>query len=66
MNGEHAYRFGLANAQRNSDGTIVEESLVQIVAHAIDFDVVTEALFSEWSDLQAGRRVLLREPLEAA
>jgi hypothetical protein len=38
MNGESAYRFGLANAQRNADGTIVEESLVDIVAHAIDFD----------------------------
>jgi hypothetical protein len=38
MNGEHAYRFALANAQRNPDGTIVESSLVDIVAHAIDFD----------------------------
>lgn len=38
MNGEAAYRFGLANAERNSDGTIVEKSLVEIVAHAIDFD----------------------------
>lgn len=38
MNGEAAYRFGLANAQRNPDGTIVESSLVEIVAHAIDFD----------------------------
>lgn len=38
MNGESAYRFGLANAQRNTDGTIVEKSLVEIVAHAIDFD----------------------------
>lgn len=38
MNGESAYRFGLANADRNSDGTIVEKSLVEIVAHAIDFD----------------------------
>ena len=38
MNGEAAYRFGLANARRNGDGTIVEESLVELVAHAIDFD----------------------------
>jgi len=38
MNGEHAYRFALANALRNPDGTIVESSLVDIVAHAIDFD----------------------------
>lgn len=44
MNGESAYRFGLANADRNSDGTIVEESLVAIVAHAIDFDPEKERL----------------------
>lgn len=44
MNGEQAYRFGLANARRNSDGTIVEESLVDIVAHAIDFDPEKERL----------------------
>lgn len=44
MNGESAYRFGLANAQRNADGTIVEESLVQIVANAIDFDPDKERL----------------------
>jgi hypothetical protein len=38
VNGENAYRFGLANAERNPDGTIIESSLVEIVAHAIDFD----------------------------
>ena len=42
MNGEQAYRFALANAQRNSDGTVVESSLVEIVAHAIDFDADKE------------------------
>lgn len=44
MNGEAAYRFGLANAARNTDGTIVEKSLVDIVAHAIDFDPEKERL----------------------
>lgn len=44
MNGESAYRFGLANAQRNSDGTIIESSLVEIVAHAIDFDADVQRL----------------------
>lgn len=44
MNGEHAYRFGLANARRNPDGTIIESSLVDIVAHAIDFDPDKERL----------------------
>lgn len=44
MNGEHAYRFGLANAQRNADGTIIEKSLVEIVAHAIDFDADEQRL----------------------
>ncbi len=44
MNGESAYRFGLANAQRNPDGTIVEKSLVEIVAHAIDFDADQQRL----------------------
>lgn len=44
MNGEAAYRFGLANAQRNPDGTIVEKSLVEIVAHAIDFDADLQRL----------------------
>jgi hypothetical protein len=44
MNGEAAYRFGLANAARNTDGTIVERSLVEIVAHAIDFDADKERL----------------------
>lgn len=38
MNGDQAYAFALANAQRNTDGTIVEKSLVEIVAHAADFD----------------------------
>jgi hypothetical protein len=38
VNGEAAFRFGLANADRNTDGTIVEKSLVEIVARAIDFD----------------------------
>jgi hypothetical protein len=42
VNGESAYRFALANAQRNVDGTIVESSLVDIVAHAIDFDAEKE------------------------
>lgn len=42
MNGESAYRFALANALRNVDGTIVESSLVEIVAHAIDFDADKE------------------------
>jgi hypothetical protein len=44
VNGEAAYRFGLANAARNTDGTIVEKSLVDIVAHAIDFDPEKERL----------------------
>ena len=44
MNGEAAYRFGLANADRNPDGTIVEKSLVEIVAHAIDFDAEQQRL----------------------
>jgi hypothetical protein len=42
MNGEQAYRFALANAQRNDDGAIVESSLVDVVAHAIDFDADKE------------------------
>ena len=44
MNGEQAYRFALANAERNTDGSIVEKSLVEIVAHAIDFDADKERL----------------------
>lgn len=44
MNGEQAYQFALANAQRNSDGTVVEKSLVDMVAHAIDFDAEKERL----------------------
>lgn len=39
MNGEQAYAFALANAQRNPDGTIVEQALIEIVANAADFDV---------------------------
>jgi len=38
VNGEQAYRFALANAPRNHDGSIPEEVLVEIVARAIDFD----------------------------
>jgi len=44
VNGEAAYRFGLANADRNPDGTIIEKSLVDIVAHAIDFDAEQQRL----------------------
>jgi len=44
MNGEQAYRFALANAARNTDGSIVERSLVEMVAHAIDFDAEKERL----------------------
>jgi hypothetical protein len=44
VNGEQAYQFALANAQRNEDGSIVEKSLVDIVAHAIDFDADKERL----------------------
>lgn len=38
MNGEQAYRFALANCQRDAAGNVDEKSLVDIVAHAIDFD----------------------------
>lgn len=38
MNGEQAYRFALANAQRDAAGNVDEKALVDIVAHAIDFD----------------------------
>jgi hypothetical protein len=38
MNGDQAYAYALANAERNTDGTIVERALVEIVAHAVDFD----------------------------
>jgi hypothetical protein len=44
VNGEQAYRFGLANAARDTDGNVVEKSLVEIVAHAIDFDPEKERL----------------------
>lgn len=44
MNGEQAYRFALANAARDADGNVVEKSLVEIVAHAIDFDPDKERL----------------------
>lgn len=44
MNGEQAYRFALANAERNADGSAVEESLVEIVKNVIDFDADKELL----------------------
>lgn len=44
MNGDQAYEFAYANAARNADGSIVEESLVEIVAHAVDFDAQKERL----------------------
>lgn len=44
MNGEQAYRFAMANAPRNADGSVVEESLVEMVARAIDFDPDKERL----------------------
>lgn len=44
MNGEQAYRFALANAPRNTDGSVPEEALVEIVARAIDFDADKERL----------------------
>jgi hypothetical protein len=44
MNGEQAYRFALANAVRDADGNVDEKSLVDIVAHAIDFDPDKERL----------------------
>ena len=44
MNGEQAYVFAVANAQRNPDGSIVEKSLVDMVAHAVDFDAEKERL----------------------
>jgi hypothetical protein len=44
VNGDQAYRFGLANAARDADGNVDEKSLVEIVAHAIDFDPEKERL----------------------
>lgn len=44
MNGEQAYRFALANAPRNADGSIPEGALVEMVARAIDFDPEKERL----------------------
>jgi len=44
VNGEQAYKFALANAPRNTDGSVREESLVEIVARAIDFDPDKERL----------------------
>lgn len=44
MNGDQAYAFALANAERNTDGSIVERSLVEIVARAVDFDEEKERL----------------------
>jgi hypothetical protein len=44
VNGDQAYRFAYANARRNNDGTIVEEHLVELVAHAVDFDPEKERL----------------------
>lgn len=44
MNGEQAYAFALANAAKNPDGSVVEESLIEVVAHAVDFDADKERL----------------------
>lgn len=44
MNGEQAYTFAYATAERNAAGDIVEKSLVELVAHAIDFDADKERL----------------------
>lgn len=42
MNGEQAYRFALANAQRNAEGGVSEEALVDIVERMVDFDADKE------------------------
>lgn len=44
MNGEQAYQFALANAARDDAGNVDEKSLVEIVAHAVDFDEEKERL----------------------
>lgn len=44
MNGEQAYRFALANAPRDAGGNVDEKALVEIVAHAVDFDEDKERL----------------------
>jgi hypothetical protein len=44
VNGEQAYRFGLANAARDAGGNVDEKSLVEIVARAVDFDEDKERL----------------------
>lgn len=44
MNGEQAYRFGLANCARDAAGNVDEKSLVEIVARAVDFDEDKERL----------------------
>ncbi len=60
MNGERAYMFALANAQRNDDGTIVEKSLIDIVAHAADFDA-DEARMGQARRIVARRKRPARE-----
>lgn len=44
MNGEQSYRFAMANAERNPDGSVVEESLIGIVNNVVDFDAEKEKL----------------------
>ncbi len=44
MNGDQAYRFALANATRDANGNVDEKSLVDMVAHAVDFDPDKERL----------------------
>jgi hypothetical protein len=44
VNGDQAYAFAFANAERNTAGDVVERSLVELVAHAIDFDAEKERL----------------------
>lgn len=44
MNGEQAYKFGLANARRDAAGNVDEKDLVEIVARAVDFDEDKERL----------------------
>jgi len=39
MRSDDAYAFAWENAQRNPDGSIVESSLVELIAATVDFDV---------------------------
>lgn len=39
MNNKDAYEFAWTHAARNEDGSVVEESLVDLIVAAVDFDV---------------------------